>query len=84
MKDLKDPNPQGDLKIVELSERVARLETLTEEMRDDIRELKEEMRNLRMDIRAEIRRLDAKIDRFFWLWVATVAAGIALRILGIV
>ncbi|MEM2237789.1 MAG: hypothetical protein QW351_05400 [Candidatus Caldarchaeum sp.] len=32
----------------------------------------------------ELRRdVDRKLDRFFWLWVSTVAAGIALRVLGL-
>jgi len=83
------------VKVIELDERVTRLETLVEEFRKTREELKAEMRDLRKEIdakvesvrkelREEIRRLDAKIDRFFWLWVSTIVAAFILRLLKIV
>jgi predicted RNase H-like nuclease (RuvC/YqgF family) len=60
-------------RVIELGERVTRLETLIEEFRKTREELK-----------AEIRRLDAKIDRFFWLWVSTIVAAFVLRLLRLV
>jgi chromosome segregation ATPase len=59
--------------VVELSERVARLEALVEEFR-----------RTREELREEIRRVDAKMDRLFWLWVSTIAAAFVLRVLGLV
>jgi predicted nucleic acid-binding Zn-ribbon protein len=87
------------VKVIELDERVTRLETLVEEFRKTREELKAEMRDLRKEIdakvesvrkelkeefKAEIRRLDAKIDRFFWLWVSTIVAAFVLRVLRLV
>jgi predicted RNase H-like nuclease (RuvC/YqgF family) len=60
-------------RVIELGERVTRLETLIEEFRKTREELKD-----------EIRRLDAKIDRFFWLWVSTIVAAFVLRLLRLV
>jgi chromosome segregation ATPase len=60
-------------RVVELSERVARLEALVEEFR-----------KTREELREEIRRVDAKMDRLFWLWVSTIAAAFVLRVLGLV
>jgi uncharacterized coiled-coil DUF342 family protein len=87
------------VKVIELDERVTRLETLVEEFRKTREELKAEMKDLRKEIdakiesvrkelreefKAEIRRLDAKIDRFFWLWVSTIVAAFVLRVLRLV
>ena len=83
------------VKVIELDERMTRLETLVEEFRKTREELKVEMRDLRKEIdakvesvrkelREEIRRLDAKIDRFFWLWASTIVAAFILRLLKIV
>jgi phage shock protein A len=62
-----------------LSDRVARLEALVEEFRRTREELKAETRELR----EEIRRVDAKMDRLFWLWVSTIAIALVLRVLGL-
>ncbi len=83
------------VKVIELDERVTRLETLVEEFRKTREELKAEMRDLRKEIdakvesvrkelREEIRRLDTKIDRYFWLWVSTIVAAFVLRLLRLV
>jgi predicted RNase H-like nuclease (RuvC/YqgF family) len=70
-----DPMTMEELteRVVELSERVARLEALVEEFR-----------KTREELREEIRRVDAKMDRLFWLWVSTIAAAFVLRVLGLV
>jgi predicted RNase H-like nuclease (RuvC/YqgF family) len=70
-----DPMTMEELteRVVELSERVARLEALVEEFR-----------RTREELREEIRRVDAKMDRLFWLWVSTIAAAFVLRVLGLV
>jgi len=60
-------------RVVELSEKVARLEAIAEELKRS-----------REEIRQEMRRLDAKMDRLFWLWVSTIAAAFVLRVLGLV
>jgi hypothetical protein len=44
----------------------------------------EEFRKTREELKDEIRRLDAKIDRFFWLWVSTIVAAFVLRLLRLV
>ena len=67
-------------RVVELSERVAKLEALVEEFRRSREELREDMRQLR----EEVGRVDAKMDRLFWLWVSTIAAAFVLRVLGLV
>jgi chromosome segregation ATPase len=51
------------VKVIELDERVTRLETLVEEFRKTREELKDEMRELRKEFMEEIRRLDAKIEK---------------------
>jgi archaellum component FlaC len=70
-----DPMTMEELteRVVELSDRVARLEALVEEFR-----------KTREEFREEIRRVDAKMDRLFWLWVSTIAAAFVLRVLGLV
>jgi predicted RNase H-like nuclease (RuvC/YqgF family) len=70
-----DPMTMEELteRVVELSDRVARLEALVEEFR-----------KTREELREEIRRVDAKMDRLFWLWVSTIAAAFVLRVLGLV
>jgi predicted RNase H-like nuclease (RuvC/YqgF family) len=70
-----DPMTMEELteRVVEPSERVARLEALVEEFR-----------RTREELREEIRRVDAKMDRLFWLWVSTIAAAFVLRVLGLV
>ena len=59
-------------RVFELTERVAKLETLIEQHQKTFESI---------DRRFE--KLEAKLDRFFWLWVSTVAAGIALRVIGL-
>jgi predicted RNase H-like nuclease (RuvC/YqgF family) len=70
-----DPMTMEELteRVVELSDRVARLEALVEEFR-----------KTREELREEIWRVDAKMDRQFWLWVSTIAAAFVLRVLGLV
>jgi predicted RNase H-like nuclease (RuvC/YqgF family) len=96
-KPFNDPMTLEELtaRVIELGERVTRLETLIEEFRKTREELKDEIRRLdakvervrdelREEFKAEIRRLDAKIDRFFWLWVSTIIAAFVLRLLRLV
>lgn len=76
-----DPMTMEELteRVMGLSDRVARLEALVEEFRRTREELKAEARELR----EEIRRVDAKMDRLFWLWVSTIAIALVLRVLGL-
>ena len=55
-----------------MSERIAKLEALMEEYK-----------SIRQELREEIRRLDSKTDRYFWLWVSTIAAAVLLRVFGL-
>jgi predicted nuclease with TOPRIM domain len=78
-------------RVIELGERVARLETLVEEFRKLDAKIDRVRDELREEFKAEIRRLetridrlDAKIDRFFWLWVSTIVAAFILRLLKLV
>jgi chromosome segregation ATPase len=92
-----DPMTMEELteRVVELSDRVARLEALVEEFRRTREELKADIKAVREELKEEIRRVDAKIervreeldakmDRLFWLWVSTIAAAFVLRVLGLV
>jgi hypothetical protein len=53
-------------------------------MRDLRKEIDAKVESVRKELREEIRRLDAKIDRFFWLWVSTIVAAFVLRLLRLV
>jgi len=63
-----------------LEARVDAIEKDIATIKTSLRHLEEDMKELRM----EIRRLDAKIDRFFWLWVSTIAVAVLMRVFGLV
>ena len=84
MKDLNESDPTFDVRLVELGERVAKLEALIEMHEKTFKELREEIRDVERRLESRMDRLEARIDRFFWLWVGTVAAGIILRLLHLV
>jgi|GEM_PF-6843651 len=73
MEDFNDPLSLEELteKVLELTERVTKLEALLELHEKTFQEIK-----------GELRRLEARIDRYFWLWVTTLITAVALRILG--
>ncbi|MEM0455362.1 MAG: hypothetical protein QXM81_06000 [Nitrososphaerota archaeon] len=73
MEDFNDPLSLEELteKVLELTERVTKLEALLELHEKTFQEIK-----------GELRRLEARIDRYFWLWVTTLIAAVVLRVFG--
>jgi archaellum component FlaC len=73
------------VKVIELDERVTRLETLVEEFRKTREELKAEIRELREElkgeIKAEVNRLDAEIRELRMVMIGGFIAVIAVSIL---
>ncbi|MEM2234057.1 MAG: hypothetical protein QXP81_11030 [Nitrososphaerota archaeon] len=77
MEDFNDPLSLEELteKVLELTERVTKLEALLELHEKTFQEIKGELRRLEA-------KLEARIDRYFWLWVTTLIAAVVLRVFG--
>ncbi|MEM4211404.1 MAG: hypothetical protein QXS72_09305 [Candidatus Caldarchaeum sp.] len=62
-------------RVLDLTEKMAKLETLIEQHQKTFESIDRRFERLETSIEELRRDVDRKLDRFFWLWVTTVAAG---------